>query len=144
MRLAVPLSALLLLSVTASGIEPRAVLGDRAEIVATPVPLDRADPARTRLGALTWLGGVILSSRDPAFGGFSSMRVAGDRFTLLSDGGNIVDFRMGPDMQPREARFADLPGPGTGAIENALEQRCLESPGCFERESATLDDRVGR
>ena len=35
-------------------------------------------------------------------------------------------------------------GPGTGAIENALEQRCLESPGCFERESATLDDRVGR
>ena len=36
MRLALPLSALLLLTVTASGIEPRAVLGDRPEILLDP------------------------------------------------------------------------------------------------------------
>ena len=83
-----------MLTPTASGIEPRPVLGDRPEIRAEPVLLDASDPGRVRVGALTYLGGLALTSRDPAFGGFSAMRVMGDRFTLLSDGGNIVDFRM--------------------------------------------------
>jgi hypothetical protein len=133
MRFAVLLSSLLMLSVTASGIEPRRVLGDHPDIVATPVPLDSSDPARTRLGALTWLGGVALTSKDPAFGGFSAMRVVGDEFTLLSDGGNLVMFRMGADLHPREVRFADLPGPGTGAIKRHRDS-----------ESLTWDPRTGR
>jgi hypothetical protein len=112
MRFALPLSVLLLLTVTASGIEPRPVLGDRPEIRAVSVPLDATDPDRRRVGALRYLGGVALTSPDSAFGGFSAMRVVGDRFTLLSDGGNLVDFRMGPDLRPHEVRFADLPGPG--------------------------------
>jgi hypothetical protein len=125
MRFAVPLATFLMLSVTASGIEPRPVLGDRAEIVATPVLLDASDPARVRVGALIWLGGVVLKSRDPAFGGFSAMRVDGDRFTLLSDGGNLVRFRMGPDLRPTEVRFADLPGPGTGFIKRHRDSESL-------------------
>ncbi|MDT8759008.1 esterase-like activity of phytase family protein [Sphingomonas psychrotolerans] len=133
MRFAVPLSSLLMLSVTASGIEPRAVLGDRAEMVATQVPLDPSDPSGTRVGALTYLGGLVLKSRDPAFGGFSAMRVAGERFTLLSDGGNLVSFRMGADLRPADVRFADLPGPGTGAIKRHRDS-----------ESLTWDPATGR
>jgi hypothetical protein len=125
MRFLVPLSSLLMLSVTASGVEPRPILGDRPEMIATPVVLDPSDPARTQLGALTWLGGLALRSSDPAFGGFSAMRVAGDRFTLLSDGGNLVAFRMGADLHPRELRFADLPGPGTGAIKRHRDSESL-------------------
>ncbi|TGX52678.1 esterase-like activity of phytase family protein [Sphingomonas gei] len=125
MRFAVPLSSLLLLSVTASGVEPRQVLGDRPEMVATPVPLDPSDPARAKLGPLTYLGGLALKSSDPAFGGFSSMRIDGDRFTLLSDGGNLVAFMMGADLRPRDLRFADLPGPGTGAIKRHRDSESL-------------------
>ena len=125
MRFAVPLSALLMLSVTASGIEPRAILGDHPAIAATRVPLVPSDPTRTRLGALTYLGGISLRSGDPAFGGFSSMRVDGDRFTLLSDGGNVVGFRMGADFQPRDVRFADLPGPDSGWIKRHRDSESL-------------------
>lgn len=122
-----------MLTPTASSIEPRPVLGDWPEIRAKPVLLDASDPGRRHVGALTYLGGLALTSRDPAFGGFSAMRVAGDRFTLLSDGGNIVDFHMGPDLQPRDLRFADLPGPGTGAIKRHRDS-----------ESLTWDPRTGR
>lgn len=107
------LPAILLLP--SSGYEERAKLGPAARMQAAPVRFDPGDPAHLRTGALTYLGGVELTSPDPAFGGFSTMHVAGDRFTLVSDGGNIVRFRMGTDWRPREVRFADLSvGPGTG------------------------------
>lgn len=84
-------------------------------ITVTPVPLVASDPTVRRNGSLTYLGGVRLDSPDPAFGGFSSMTIAGDRFTLLSDGGGIVRFRMGADWRPRDAMTMELPGgPGTG------------------------------
>ncbi len=67
-------------------------------------------PAVTRMGRLTWLGGVKLDSRERAFGGFSALAVKGDRFTLLSDGGNVVKFAMGPDWRLRDQHFAALPG----------------------------------
>lgn len=98
-----------------SGEERLALFGPHARMTATPVPLDPADPARRRVGRLTYLGGLHLQSGDPAFGGFSSLSVAGDAFTLLSDGGNIVRFRMGADWRPRAVRFSELPdGPDTG------------------------------
>lgn len=133
MRLAFPLSILLMLTPTASGIEPRPVLGDHPAMRARPVTLDAADPARRRVGALIWLGGLALTSSDPAFGGFSAMRVDGDRFTLVSDAGNLVMFRMGPDLRPDQLRFADLPGPGTGALKRHRDS-----------ESLTWDPRSGR
>ncbi|WP_447726951.1 esterase-like activity of phytase family protein [Sphingomonas koreensis] len=107
---------LILLFVPSWSGDPRlALLPARVEMAAHRVMLDPRDPLRVKLGGLTFLGGVYLTGPAPAFGGFSAMIVEGDRFTLLSDGGNIVSFRMGADWQVREPRFAELPdGPGTG------------------------------
>lgn len=97
-----------------------------APLAATRVALDPADPARTRLGALTFIGGLVLASPDPAFGGYSALRVDGDRFTLLSDGGGILRFRMGADWRPRDHRFTDLPaGPATGWTKRERDSESL-------------------
>ena len=117
-----------------TGEERLALLGDHPQMDVTRVALDPADPARVRVGGLTFLGGVQLRSRDPAFGGFSSLSVDGDRFTLLSDRGNFIRFRMGPDWAPHGLSFASLPaGPGTG-----WENRDRDS------ESMTRDPATGR
>ncbi|MFV0625093.1 esterase-like activity of phytase family protein [Sphingomonas sp. ac-8] len=98
-----------------TGTVPRQVLGKHADVAATPVPLRAGDPANRRLGALTYLGGVRLTSRDPAFGGFSAMRVEGDRVTLLSDYGSVVRFRIDGKWRVSAPEFLTLPGgPGTG------------------------------
>ncbi len=114
------------------------LLGKRAQVSATRVMLDRSNPRHIRVGGLTYLGGVALDSRDRAFGGFSSLDVtrlrAGDRFTLLSDGGNIVQFDMGEDWQPHRIAFANLPaGPGIG-----WEKRDRDS------ESMAIDPATGQ
>lgn len=58
---------------------------------------------------------MTLRSRDHAFGGYSAMLVEGDRFTLVSDGGNILRFRLDSQFQLSEVSVGDLPGgPGTG------------------------------
>ncbi|HEU0043083.1 esterase-like activity of phytase family protein [Sphingomonas sp.] len=89
--------------------------GDRPAVGSTRVALDPRDPARRRLGRLTFMGGVHLTGTDPAFGGFSALAVAGDRVTLLNDGGNLMRFRLHADGRVSEAQFAALPGgPGTG------------------------------
>lgn len=133
MRFALPLSMLALLTVTGSNANVRPVLRTTAVLTAERVLLAPGDVERTRVGALTYLGGVKLRSPDPAFGGFSAMRVEGDRFTLLSDAGNIVEFTLGADWQPRDARFADLPGPGTGWYKRYRDA-----------ESLTVDPETGR
>ncbi len=98
-----------------TGEERLPLLQSRAQMDATPVLLDKSDPGRTRVGGLSFLGGVALSSRDPAFGGFSALAIEGERFTLLGDGGNVVRFRMGADWRPRGLAFSYLPaGPRTG------------------------------
>lgn len=96
--------------------EPRLpLLPAHGAVTASPVPLDAGAPQRRRIGALTYLGGVQLQGPRPAFGGFSALRVDGDRFTLVSDGGNVVQFSMGDDWVPRAVRFSELPaGPGRG------------------------------
>ena len=116
MRRLFPILAILSCALfSTSGTDPRSKLGAEARIRAERVALDSRDPARDRVGALVYLGGVSLSSPDRAFGGFSAMRLVGDRFTLVSDGGNIVSFDMGGDFQLRNAVFGDVrDGPGTG------------------------------
>jgi hypothetical protein len=111
------LSLLLLLTITPgwAGEERLALPAGGAQVTAERVMLNPDDPAMRRVGALTFLGGVALDSRDPAFGGFSALLIEGERFTLLSDGGNLLRFRMGADWRPRGVRFDPLPaGPGTG------------------------------
>ena len=117
-----------------TGDERLALLGSRAQLDAEQVTLAPDDPRRIRVGRLTFLGGVALTSRDPAFGGFSALAVQSTRFTLLSDGGNIVRFTMGSDWRPRGIAFANLPaGPLTG-----WEKRDRDS------ESLAIDPVTGR
>lgn len=110
------------------------LLGRSANLSAAPVALDPGDARRTRVGALTFLGGVHLTSRDPAFGGYSSLAVRGDRFMLLSDGGNVVGFRMDADWRLSAIRFRNLPGgPGEGWQKADRDS-----------ESMALDPRTGK
>jgi hypothetical protein len=110
------------------------LLGSDPLFEARRVALDPANPGLRRVGQLTWLGGVELIGSGPAFGGFSSMQVTGDHFTLLSDGGNIVRFRMDSHWRLSERGFAELPaGPGTGWSK---EDR--------DSESMTVDPATGQ
>lgn len=117
-----------------TGEERLALLGDKPDLQAIPVMLDPDDPARRKAGALTFMGGVELTSADPAFGGYSALTVVGDRVTLLSDGGNIVRFRLGPDWRISVPDFANLPaGPRTGWTKRDRDS-----------ESMTRDPATGR
>ena len=110
------------------------LLGKSANLYAARVALDPGDPGRAKVGGLTFMGGVHLTSRDPAFGGYSSLAVRGDRFTLLSDGGNVVSFRMGADWTLSDIGFLNLPGgPGAGWEK-----------GDRDSESMAMDPRTGQ
>ena len=62
-------------------------------ITTTPLPLDRDDPARTKLGKLRFLGAVQLRATDPLFGGVSGLRAGRDgRFLAVTDTGNWFAF----------------------------------------------------
>lgn len=62
-------------------------------VTTTPLPLDRDDPARTKLGSLRFLGAVQLRSTDPLFGGVSGLRAGSDgRFLAITDTGNWFAF----------------------------------------------------
>ena len=66
---------------------------DPLAVTTTPLPLDRDDPARTRLGALRFMGAVQLRSTDPLFGGISGLRAGPDgRFLAVTDTGNWFAF----------------------------------------------------
>lgn len=67
---------------------------DGAAIIAQPVRLDPGDPARVRVGALTYLGGWVLTSADRRFGGISSLTVDKDGLLAVSDKGGL--FRIEP------------------------------------------------
>jgi hypothetical protein len=110
------------------------LLGTDRRIESVPAMLNPADPAQRRVGDLVWLGGIELRGHGDAFGGFSSIHVAQGRFTLLSDGGNIVSFRLGRHNVVEQVRFAELPGgPGTGWTK-----------GDRDSESMTVDPHTGQ
>lgn len=94
--------------------EERLPLYDGTPVVRSrPVALDSA--GTTRVGRLTYLGGLHLTSSDRAFGGYSSLITDGTRFELLSDGGLWFAFQLDAALRPSRPRFGALPGgPGTG------------------------------
>lgn len=114
MRILFVILAVLLLVPGWSGAERLPLYARPPAIRADRVALYPDDPARRDLGPFTYLGGVALSGDDPAFGGFSAMHVDGDRFSLLSDGGALVQFTMGADWRPRGVAVREIGGPGTG------------------------------
>ncbi|MES2496756.1 MAG: esterase-like activity of phytase family protein [Pseudomonadota bacterium] len=79
-------------------------------IVATPIPLDPADPARRTIGGLRYLGGWQLTSRQRDFGGYSALLVRGDELFALSDQGRTMRFRMAEPGMITDSRFGELPG----------------------------------
>lgn len=93
---------------------PNDHLDRSARITVVPVSI-RPGASDRRVGRLTFLRGYRLTSRDSAFGGFSSLSVDGDRFTLLSDGGEILRFALDSQGRLTAPVTASLPaGPGTG------------------------------
>ncbi|QLC25324.1 esterase-like activity of phytase family protein [Parasphingopyxis algicola] len=77
-------------------------------IYAEPVVLDPADPGRRDIGRLRYLGGWVLGSDDPDFGGISAMALAGDGFVAISDAGGLFRFALDGDAIAR-AEIAELP-----------------------------------
>jgi len=80
-----------------------------AKLFATPVPLDPDDPAHRVVGRLRYLAGWQLTSRQRDFGGYSALRVTGDRFFALADTGHYLRFRMAEPGMISESRFGKLP-----------------------------------
>lgn len=115
MRVWLSVLLLLYINLSASGEEPLERFRPGATMSVERVAIDPADPARTQVGELTYLGGLRLTGSQHVFGGFSAMTLVGERFTLLSDGGHLVAFDLGSDWQPRNVTFGALSaGPGTG------------------------------
>ena len=64
-------------------------------LTSVAVPLDPLDPSRTKVGHLRYMGGLVLKSTDPTFGGISGLRAApGGRLLGITDTGNWVVFTV--------------------------------------------------
>ncbi len=60
-----------------------------------PLPLNKADPAQTRVGELVYRGGLVLRTDNKDFGGISGMRVRADGVVLaVSDAGSWISFAL--------------------------------------------------
>ncbi len=79
-------------------------------VAATPLSLSSSDPSLTRVGTLDYLGGWVLESRHPGFGGISSLLVEPPGQILgLSDTGTLMGFHVGPGTPRRRPFIAPLP-----------------------------------
>ena len=66
-------------------------------VEATPITsFDTRDPAQLRFGALTFRGGLVLTSNHPAFGGISGLHIEADgaRFIAVTDRGSWLRGRI--------------------------------------------------
>ncbi|MBU1154745.1 MAG: esterase-like activity of phytase family protein, partial [Proteobacteria bacterium] len=75
---AVAFLAILSLACASPGPPPTPGEGRSVLVRSAAVALDPANPRRTNLGRLTYLGGLELSSPDPAFGGLSGLWLSPD------------------------------------------------------------------
>lgn len=69
----------------------------RIAVEATPITsFDTRDPAQLRFGALTFRGGLALTSKHPAFGGISGLRMEPDgaHFIAITDRGSWLRGRI--------------------------------------------------
>lgn len=125
-RLLLSVLLTLLLAPSYSGEEPRERFVGRAQMTAKRMAIDPKNPANINVGELTYLGGVQIESGARAFGGFSAMRVDGERITLLSDGGHVVRFLLDGEMRASDVAFGELfDGPGTGWFKSDRDSESL-------------------
>jgi len=110
--------------------------GEPMAVYAHDIPLFPDDPDRKNVGKLTYLGGVVLTSPDPRFGGYSGLLVnrSGTRFLAQSDRGywftgDLIEV-----------------GGHVGAVKNAILAPILDAQGkqiedpWYDAESITTRD----
>jgi hypothetical protein len=112
----------------------------KIEITAHPIAaFDPREPQRVRFGALTFRGGLSLSSTHAHFGGLSAIRVAADgaRFLSVSDKGRWLRGRIVYDgTRPvgiTEAEMAPVLG---------VDGKPLAARGWYDTESIAEDDGI--
>jgi hypothetical protein len=106
------------------------------EIEARPIPnFQSLNPGQRRFGKLDYRGGLVLTSRDASFGGWSGLVVAPDgrRMMAISDEGTWfsaeIDYRDGAPIALNQARIGPI---------LALKGRLLGKKRDFDAESITL------
>ncbi len=112
---------LLVLAFFATGSAPLASTAIRA----IPVALDIADPGRTRVGRLIYLGGWELASNDRRFGGLSSMVWHDGRLIAVSDAGPLFSIGFVKGVPSGEVLGVLPAGPGTGAEKSDRDAESL-------------------
>jgi hypothetical protein len=138
-RLALGLAVCVLLTLSASAQpNPRAPDGPLAiEIHARPIAaLLPSDPARRRFGALTFRGGIVLTSLYPEFGGVSALRIEADgaRFLAVTDKSRWLRGRIVYDgTRPAGIANAEM-APVLGEDGKPLAAR-----GWYDTESLAID-----
>ena len=93
------------------------------DVRARPIKHFHKDGAeRTWIGKLKWRGGLVLSSKDPAFGGYSGIELSrnGKRFVAVSDAGTWLT----GEIAYLNGRPAQVKGARIGAVK-ALRNRDL-------------------
>jgi hypothetical protein len=87
-RAATALAGLLLastiLSACAATSAAEPALPDAIDITATAIPLSSQDSSENKVGRLTYRGGLVLTSSDKRFGGWSGLQISPDGRHLLS------------------------------------------------------------
>jgi hypothetical protein len=96
-----------LAALTATAAAPHVTDALRVEV--TSVPLDTADPSRTKVGPLQFIGGLWLRAEDPRFGGLSDLRLSPDgvQVVAVSDCGTGFTARLSYDDGGRLAGLSD-------------------------------------
>jgi len=109
---------------------------DPITVRASAVPLNPKDPAQRSVGRLRYLGGVHLTSDDPRFGGWSSLRLSpdGTRITAISDEGIWMTARL---LHDKGGFLTGLDGAEVGALLG-LEGKPLEGKDSRDSESCAL------
>lgn len=94
------------------------------EVVARPIAgFERLDASRTRFGPLEWIGGLVLTSNDPRFGGWSGLVLDADgsRLVAVSDAGTWmtadVVYRNGRPYGLAQARLGPLKARDGGPLK---------------------------
>jgi hypothetical protein len=112
----------------------------RVEIRAQAIEaFDPREPTRTRFGALTFRGGLILESSYRDFGGLSGVRVAadGEHFLSVTDKGNWlrgrIVYRDKVPIAIADAEMAPILGP---------DGKPLKSRGWYDTEALATDGGV--
>lgn len=78
-------------------------------IYAESVVLDVRDPEHRDIEGLRYLGGWVLTSEDPEFGGLSAMAFDGDGFVAVGDAGGLFRFALNDQGVITRASITQLP-----------------------------------